>query len=104
MDLDFVSDLSKQLLNVGPELLLGLGAIALGYALQLIPTFPNKWIPAVCIFSPAIVYPFLAECGKCPYDVRYPFVRFVLIGLLIGVAAWALHNQVLKRLIDDRFP
>jgi len=93
MSLELFNELLTKLTAMGPEMLLGLAVICLCFGLKAIPVFPNKWIPAVCIFSPTFLYPILASChesaGVC---------RCGVIGFLIGAISWLLHNQVLKRL------
>lgn len=100
--MEYLVDLIQQLHDLGPEMLLGLAMIGLGYALRFIPVMPRVWIPPLCIFIPAIIYPMMADPAQLEKFPHYPTIRFTLIGFLIGVCAWMLHNKVLKK-IEDKF-
>lgn len=99
--MEYLVDLVQQLNKLGPELLLGLGMIGLGYALRLTP-FPIRWVPGLCMFLPMVIYPMMADPGRLKDFPHFPQVRFALEGLVIGVLAWMLHNKVLKKL-EDKF-
>jgi hypothetical protein len=98
--MDYLEDFFKQLLACGPEALVGICIIALCYALKALPFFPNRFIPAVCIFLPVLLYPLVCKPGEAPHDIRYPVIRAGMIGLVIGVLSWLLHNRLLKRWVD----
>ena len=101
--MDFLNDAISQLLALGPEALLVLVVIALGYVLKRVPVIPNKVIPAACLLCGAMIYPLITSPGKAPPDIRYPIVREIMLGLLIGFIAWMIHNKLLKR-IEDKLP
>jgi hypothetical protein len=81
--------------------------IALGYVLKLVPEFPNARIPLVNLIAGGLFYMLVT-----PYASASPLVvlehvplgdrvRAFGIGLVLGAAAWLLHNQVLKRIEDS---
>jgi hypothetical protein len=101
--MDFVSDLFSQLTALGPEMLVALIVIVLGYVLRFIPAVPNRFIPLACIVLGGILYPLLAPLPKADLAVRHPMTRLALIGILIGFLAWIGHNKFLKP-IEDKVP
>jgi hypothetical protein len=96
--MEYFIDLVQQLHKLGPEILIGLSMIGLSYALRRIPPFPNNWIPVVCIFTPIFIHPLLANPSRLTEFPHYPTVRFALEGLLIGVIAWMVHDQIIMKL------
>lgn len=101
--MDYLDDLLKSLLTLGPEMLTCLAMIALGYLLRVVPSFPNKWIPMVCILGAPILYPLLISDGQIAPTVKNPIVLKVLIGFLLGVLSWFGHDKVLSK-VEDRIP
>lgn len=73
--------------------------IALGYVLRLIQSFPNNAIPVVAILAGGAFYPLIADANN-DIPLRVWIVRNLGIGLVYGLIAWLLHNQVLSRLED----
>lgn len=90
----------QKLLTLTPEVLLGLVVIGVCYALKK-SRFPNRWIPTVCMLLPSALYPLLAT-ATATEGVASPLLRSALIGFVIGLVAWGIHNKVLKRFIDPR--
>ena len=91
-------DTLQKLLTLTPEALLGLVVIGVCYALKK-SRFPNQWIPIVCMLLPSALYPLLATATATD-GVASPLLRSALIGFVIGLVAWGIHNKVLKRFID----
>lgn len=94
--MDWFNEILTKLTSVGPELLLGLCTVGLCYVLKLVPVYPDRWIPPVAIFKPAVLYPLLSG----PAD-KATLVRCILIGFLIGTISWRLHKRVEKLLFQD---
>lgn len=78
--------------------------IALGYVLKFSPTFLNSRIPLWVCGAGGLFYAAIAPTGPVnplivqeavPFSVR---VRLFGIGVVLGLAAWLVHNQVLKRI------
>lgn len=91
---EFINTLSK----LGPEMFAIVACIAFGYVVRLIPFIPNKWIPAACILFAPCVYPFLTSTGRVSPDSVNPMMRIVLTGLVLGVAAFILHDKVIAHI------
>lgn len=91
---EFINTLSK----LGPEMFAIVACIAFGYVVRLIPFIPNKWIPAACILFAPCVYPFLTSTGRVSPDSVNPMMRIVLTGLVLGVAAFILHDKVITHI------
>ena len=101
--MDYLEDILKVITNLGPEALTVAVMIALGYVLRILPAFPNKLIPYVCIFGAPFIYPFLTNPGRVAPDVQHPIVRCVITGFLLGAVAWFSHNKVLAH-IENKIP
>lgn len=101
--MEYFNDILTQVTNLGPEALVGIMVIAIGYVLRPIKAVPNKAIPFACLVLGAVIYPLIAKPVPVSADLRHPLVRQVLEGLLIGLLAWLCHNLILKRL-EDKLP
>lgn len=97
-DHQIIETLSKYVLALGPEALTVVAVIALGYIPRFVPGVPHKYIPLFCIMVGPVVYPFLGDRNKIAFETTNPVVAQVLIGLVLGVVAWATHDQVIGRL------
>jgi len=97
-------DVVTQIKSLSPELLMGLGIILFGYLLRYIPCIKNKFIPPICMLSGAVLYPFISKPGDAPPDLTHPSVHLVLLGFVIGCAAWIFHNKVLAKWLDPLLP
>lgn len=94
-----IQDSIQQILGFTPEVLVVVFLILLGYAVRFMPFIPNKWIPAVCMFSGMVIYTAMVKPPVIE-GVRMPHVRMALIGFILGVLAWVIHNKALKKLED----
>lgn len=103
-DVQVVTDIFNQIFSSKPEILLVIGIIALGYGLKAIPQFPNQLIPLVNLLIGGSVYPLISSPGSVDYAMRYPIVRQVLCGLIIGCAAHYVHALLLKKWLDKYLP
>lgn len=101
--MDYLNDLLKVITGLGPEAKTGAVMIALGYVCRILPKFPNKLIPYVCILGAPFLYPVLTNAGRVSPEVKNPIVLMVTNGFLIGTVAWALHDKLLAR-IEDHIP
>ena len=77
-----------------------LSCIVIGYVLRLIKSFPNEGIPVVVILWGALVMLFIADPRATTMPARVWTVRNILVGLIIGMAAWVSHKMVLSYLED----
>lgn len=93
--MDYLNELINTLSGLGPEMFCIVACIAVGYVVRLIPVIPNKWIPAICILVAPVIYPFLTNPGRVSPDSQMPMTRIVLTGLVLGVAAFVLHDKVI---------
>lgn len=96
--MNYVEELINTLSKLGPEMFCVVACIAFGYVIRLIPCIPNKWIPAACILFAPCVYPFLTSFGRVSPDAVDPRVRIILTGLVLGVAAFILHDKVISHI------
>ena len=82
--------------NLGLGLRLVLIVAGVGYAFRAMPLFPNKWLWVVCGAAGAAIFPFMAS----PRDTDTPgtfALRVGLLGLFLGLGAWAMHDRVLSK-------
>jgi hypothetical protein len=94
----------------GPSLVV-VFIILLGYALKMIPAFPNKLIPLVSFVIGPILTPIMVgwpDTGSIPPGVRWPeyasWATVLVQGFLFACIAWIMHGKVLRKLIDDKVP
>lgn len=84
-------------LNGAPSLLLILfSCIGVGYGLRWIKRFPNNAIPIVVILWGGLFNLLIADTASIA--LRIWLGRNLLVGLIVGVASWALHMTLLKKL------
>lgn len=99
--LDQAAKALNQLYGLPAGLLVLVSCIVVGYVLRLVKRFPNDGIPVVVILWGGAFLPLLADIeSEMPWRVW--FVKNLLVGLTIGLAAWLLHNKVISK-IEDRF-
>lgn len=85
--------------------------IMLGYALKMIPWFPNRYIPLVNFAVGPMLTPVLVtwpQPGDMPAGVRWPeiaaWATILVMGFLLACVAWITHAKVLRQLIDNKVP
>lgn len=94
--MEYLTDILNQITSLKGVALIAVCLLALGYVLKAIPQIPNALIPASVITGGMILTPILGEPGAVSPDIKHPLVGLVLQGFLIGVAAWILHEKVIK--------
>jgi len=77
-----------------------LSCIVVGYALRFIKRFPNDGIPVVVILWGALAMLIIADPRASTMPARIWTTRNLLVGLIIGLAAWMAHNFILAKLED----
>ena len=97
--------LNEQLYNAPIGILVGLFAIVLGYLLKTLPKFDNNYIPLVVVLASTIGFMVLSPACPPEIKVRIWQARNLIIGFIIGFAAWTFHAQILRRWVDPKiFP
>ena len=76
-----------------------ISCIAFGYLLKFVPKqwFPNQGIPLAVILWGCTFNMLIADPRADSLPIRIWVVKNLLIGLIIGVAAWMVHNKIIKR-------
>lgn len=74
--------------------------IVLGYILRFVKRFPNDGIPVAVVLWGAIAMSLVADSRASSMPLRIWVVRNVLVGMIIGLAAWMAHKIALSRLED----
>ena len=87
-----------KLLTLDSPKLVVVMAIALGYILKLIQTFPNRLIPLACCSVTVLFYPLMVWTG---WDVR-KVTTDVAVAIILFLISWGLHRFILRPLIDKR--
>lgn len=79
-----------------------LSAIVIGYAWRFIPAkwFPNQAIPVAVIVWGAFAMSLIADARASTMPLRVWILRNLIIGAVIGFAAWLTHNLILSRIED----
>jgi len=85
--------------------------VFVGYALKMVPTFPNRFIPLVsfCLGPPLTLF---LVCWPTPGSmepgVRWPeiaaWTTLIIQGFLLSCVAWVSHAKILRQLFDDKIP
>jgi hypothetical protein len=73
--------------------------IVAGYIFRCVKRFPNEAIPVAVILLGGVVAPILAPIDTA-MTLREWLAKNAIVGLVIGFAAWMLHNLVISRLED----
>lgn len=102
--MELLTDLLTQIKGLTGYSLVAVVLIALGYALKMIPRFPNQFIPAATMLAGMILTPLLTSPGEMAPNLRNPIVGQVVHGFLIACVAWILHDKLLKGIIDRYLP
>jgi hypothetical protein len=106
--LDQVVDLLDRLNGLPAIALVLISCLALGYVLRLVRRFPNDAIPLAVILWGMAAMPLLSDFRTSGIQsLRIWLVRNVVLGLVVGFAAWAIHNRLLSAVEDwlaTRFP
>jgi hypothetical protein len=90
------------ILNLAPGPFAALVAIAVCYVPRLWRQFPNALVPAFCVFMATFLFTALAERPAEVAAFKF-YVRTISTGLLIGMAAWMIHEKVISQ-FEDRIP
>lgn len=97
--LDSITTFLGTLYNLPSGTLVALTCLIFGYVLRYFQNFPKNAIPLAVILWGALWFPVLCSFdGKTP--IRIWLIRNVFIGLVIGFAAWMLHNKFLSKVED----
>lgn len=85
--------------------------IMLGYALKMIDSFPNRYIPFVNFVLGALLAPILVAWptpGNMEPSLRFPelasWFTSTITGFLLACVAWITHTKFLRKFIDDKIP
>lgn len=103
MDFSAIRDLVKIIKGLGPEAMTGAVLIVVGWWLRGIKSIDNATIPKIVILLGGILYPSLGQPGQVSTEFRNPEVWLICVGLLIGCAAWFLHEKIIAK-FEDKVP
>lgn len=98
-----LTELFGSLYGLPGYVIVGLSCIVVGYTLKLYRPFPNAAIPVVCICWGMIMNPLIAVAPTKGVPWRIWLVTNTLVGMIVGFAAWGVHNRWLKR-FDRKIP
>ena len=96
MNPDQVQDSTNWLMNCGAVPFTVAACIIIGYAFRLIPIFPNKWIPTVCIVIGSILFPLLNPKPSSETSVAF-YSHAIVGGIFLGLVAWLLHDKFISK-------
>ncbi len=76
-------------------------AIVFGYLWKCVAWLPNRLIPAAVVLGSGICLVLLST-RTSGESFRIWLVKNFLLGIIVGLLAWLVHNKALKRL-EERF-
>ena len=99
--IQIIDDVGRSLLSMSGEALTVVVCISIGYAVKL-TKIRTRYIPAIVLCTGAIFYSFVSSSGDQPPSLSFPIVRQIGIGFVLGVAAWLIHQSVLRKILDSK--
>ena len=84
-----------------------LSCIVVGYILRFIKAFPNNGIPVVVVLWGGMFMGLIASGRSTTMPMHVWVIRNMLVGLIIGGAAWIAHYVVISRIetwVQSKFP
>ena len=88
-------EFNDKLMGAPSGVLVFLFCIGIGYGLKMLKKFPNDGIPVAVMLVGCIAFAVLAPSDP-KVELRIWIGRSVIIGWVIGTAAWLFHKFVLK--------
>jgi hypothetical protein len=108
MDIEFfqIQDAANWLMSLGAIPFTFFAIIVIAYAFRIVPIFPNKLIPAVCLVIGPIIF-VLVNPHPSSEPARIFYTHSIIGGLFIAVDAWLVHDKFISKWEDRlkaRFP
>jgi hypothetical protein len=91
-------DLLGKLYGLPGALLVLLTCLVVGYVLRVWKAFPNAAIPVVVVLWGPVFNMLIADPKADTFPLRIWLVKNFLVGIVLGGAAWLVHNKGLKRI------
>jgi len=82
-------------MNLGAAPFTFVAIIIVGYVFRIIPVFPNKWIPAVCVIVGPVIFTLLNPHATSISDKVF-YIHSIVGGLFIGISAWLVHDKFIS--------
>lgn len=99
--LNQVSEALATLYGLPSIVLVFILCLGLGYFLKTQRWCPNDKIPLIVIAFGVGFLPLISDWRSSPLPLRIWLVRNVVVGFIVGLAAWLTHNKILKRFEDS---
>ena len=103
LNLDAVTDWLNSLWGAPGVLLVVVLCIAFCYVCRFLPSIPNRAIPLICIITGAALMPVFAPACPVATSLIAWRIRALVIGIVVGIVAWAVHRVLLSK-IEDKIP
>ena len=104
---DEIESWVKATMNLGSPLFTVFACVILGYFFRAIPKFNNDYLWIVCGSAGAVIFPVLALPHRAMYGHDEGLIQWILrsiiMGLTLGLGAWAFHDKILKK-YEDKIP
>jgi len=98
----FGNDVWYTIDTLSPQMFAVLGCIVAGIMLKLFwrlwPNVNKFWIPVLLIvfIGPVVYWKISYPDWESVMDMQYPTVKQIIIGHICGLAAWVIHQAILK--------
>jgi len=99
---DTINDWVTAIMKLSAAPFTVVAVIALGYFFRAIPKFNNEWLWLVCGAGGMIIFPVLGHRHADDTATVF-FTRSIIMGLILGMGSWAIHDKLLKQ-IEDKIP
>ena len=99
---DTINDWVTAIMKLSAAPFTVVAVIALGYFFRAIPKFNNEWLWIVCGLAGAFIFPVLGHCHADDTATVF-FTRSIIMGLILGMGAWAIHDKILKQIEDKGY-
>ena len=94
-----IQDATNWLTSLGAAPFTFVAIIIIGYLPRMVPMFPNKWIPIVCLVLGPVIY-CLLNPHPSSESARVFYTHSIVVGLFLAVAAWLVHDKWISQIED----
>lgn len=106
MEINQIQDSTNWLMDLGAAPFSFIACIVFSYVFRMIPIFPNRWIPFICILFGPIMFCLLNPHSSSINTTAF-YAHSIVGGFFIGLVAWLAHDKWASKIedvINTKFP